>query len=114
MATKTQEILYAVVGAGDLAVAKARNLRTVADRKKSTKLYKDLVKRGQTVSKNVKSAGPTKRALEQTKTARAQIRSATTSVTKAIGLGSKATASAPKAAAKSSTTKSKSTTAKAS
>ena len=86
---KTQELVYAVVGAGDFAIEKARSI-TKIDRKASQKLYKDFIKRGRTVSRRVSTAAPTKRAIEQTKTARSQIKAATTSVAKAVRLDAKA------------------------
>jgi hypothetical protein len=96
MANKTQEVLYAVVGAGDLAVEKIRDARQRTDRKTTQKFFKDLVKRGQAISKTVRNSGPTKRALAQTKTARAQVKAAATSVQKAVGLNGKAASSAAK------------------
>jgi hypothetical protein len=88
---KAQELLYAVVGAGDLAVEKAKGL---SDRDQTTKIYKDLVKRGRTLSTKIKSSGPTKRAIEQTRTARSQAKAAATSATKAVRANSKAARSA--------------------
>jgi hypothetical protein len=84
---KAQEIIYAVVGAGDFA---AEKVRKVTDRKNSLKLYKDFVKRGRTVWTNVRSSGATKQAITQTKAARAQVKAATTSVTKAFRADAKA------------------------
>ena len=81
---KTQELLYAVVGAGDFALEKAKNVTKVADRKTTTKLYKDFVKRGRGLSTKVRNSAPTKQAVAQTKTARTQIKAATTSLTKAV------------------------------
>ena len=81
---KTQELLYAVVGAGDFTVEKVRNARKVADRKTGQKLYKDFVKRGKTLSTKVRNSAPTKQALAQTKNARAQVKAATTSVSKLL------------------------------
>lgn len=98
---KTQELLYAVVGAGDYAAEKARDLTRI-DRKASQKLYKDFIKRGRTLSRRVTAAAPTKRALEQTKTARTQIRAATTSVAQAVRLDAKAARSAATKVSKAS------------
>lgn len=81
---KTQELLYAVVGAGDFALEKAKNVTKVADPKATTKLYKDFVKRGRGISTKVRNSAPTKQAVAQTKTARTQIKAATTSLTKAV------------------------------
>jgi len=81
---KTQELLYAVVGAGDFALEKAKGVTKVADRKTTSKLYKDFVKRGRGLSTRVKNSAPTKQAIAQTKTARTQIKAASTSLTKAV------------------------------
>lgn len=81
---KTQELFYAVVGAGDFAVQKAKNVRKLADRKVSQKYYKDFVKRGRTLATKVKNTAPAKRALEGTEVARRRFKSATANVTKAV------------------------------
>ena len=91
---RTQEFVYALVGVGDLALEKARNVTKIADRSASGEVYNDFVKRGRTLSRRVSSAAPTKRALEQTKTARAQVKAAGTSVAKAVRLDAKAARSA--------------------
>ena len=98
---KGQEMIYAVVGAGDLALEKIAEIRNLADRKAAEKAYKDVVKRGRTLSNRIKSSAPTKQAIQQTKTARSQVKAATTSVTKAFQV----TASGPtrKAAAQTKT-----------
>lgn len=80
---KTQELLYAVVGAGDFAIDKARNLRKI-DSKSATIVYTDFVKRGQSLSKKIRTSAPSKQAVAQTKTARTQVKAAATSVSKAI------------------------------
>jgi hypothetical protein len=99
---KTQELLYAVVGAGDFAVEKARGIRKIADRKTTDKVYRDFVKRGRTVSTRVRNAGPTKQAIEQTKTARSQVKAAATGVRKAIRADARAAKEAPSKATKAS------------
>lgn len=81
---KSQEVLYAAVGVGDFAIEKVRNIPTIADRKTRTKTYKDLVKRGRSLTTRIKNSAPTKQALAQTKTARSQVKAAATSVSKAI------------------------------
>ena len=86
---KTQEVLYAVVGAGDFAVEKAKGIRRI-DRKTTDKLYRDFVKRGRSVSSRIRNSGPTKQAIEQTKTARSQVKAAATGVRKAIRADAKA------------------------
>lgn len=80
---KTQELLYAVVGAGDFAIDKARNVRKI-DAKSAGTIYTDFVKRGQSLSKKIRTSAPSKQAVAQTKTARSQVKAAATSVSKAI------------------------------
>jgi hypothetical protein len=99
---KTQELLYAVVGAGDFAAEKVRGVTKIADRKTTQKLYKDFVKRGKTLSTRIKNSGPSKQAVAQTKTARTQVKAAATSVTKAVRANTKATKSAASKTAKAS------------
>jgi hypothetical protein len=99
---KTEEILYAVVGAGDFAVEKATNLRNVVDRNKTEKIYKDFIKRGRTLSKRISNSAPTKQAVAQTKTARSQVKAAATSLTKPVRANATATRSAAGKAAKAS------------
>ena len=99
---KTQELLYAVIGAGDLTIEKVAGLRDLADRKRSQKLYKDFVKRGRTLSNRIKNSAPTKTAVAQTKTARSQVRAAATSVRKAVKADVRATTTAATKAAKAS------------
>ncbi len=99
---KTEEILYAVVGVGDLAVEKATNLRKVVDRDATEKVYKDFIERGRSLSKRISNSAPTKQAMAQTKTARSQIKAASTSLTKAVRANAVATRSAASKAAKAS------------
>lgn len=99
---KTQELLYAVIGAGDLTVEKVRGLRELADRKQTEKVYKDFVKRGRTISTRIRNSAPTKTAVAQTKTARSQVKAAATSVRKAVKADVRATSSAASKAAKAS------------
>ena len=80
---RTRELLYAVVGVGDLALEKAKRLRTI-DAKATTEMYDDLVERGQALSRKIRNSAASKQAMAQTKTARSQVKAATTSVTKAI------------------------------
>ena len=91
---KTQELIYAVVGAGDFTVEKVKDLRNLADLKKSEKLYNDFIKRGRTISKRIRNSAPTKNAIAQTKTARTQVKAAATSVRKAVTADFRATTSA--------------------
>lgn len=99
---RTQEFVYALVGAGDFAVEKARSVTKIADRAASEKVYNDFIKRGRTLSNRVGNAAPTKRAVEQTKTARAQVKAATTSVAKAVRLDTKAVRNAAAKVSKAS------------
>ena len=99
---KAQEILYAVVGAGDYAMEKATDLTKIADLQNTQKVYGDFIKRGRTFSKKIRSSAPTKRALAQTKTARTQIKAATTSVSKAVQANVEATRSIAQRFAKAS------------
>jgi hypothetical protein len=92
---KAQEMLYAVVGAGEFAIEKAKDARSLTDPKSTQKLYKDFVKRGRSLSTRIKNSGPTKQAIAQTKTARSRIRGAATSVTKAAQATAKGTRTAP-------------------
>ncbi|MEA2476958.1 MAG: hypothetical protein QOC87_1157 [Actinomycetota bacterium] len=86
---KTPEILYAVVGAGEFAVEKARNASKITDISSTTKVYNDFVKRGKSLSKRVKNAGPTRQAVAQSKTARTRVKGAWTSVGKAVQANAK-------------------------
>lgn len=99
---KTQELLYAVVGAGDFALEKAKNLSRVTDRKATTRVYKDFVKRGRSLSTRIRNSGTTKKAIAQTKTARTQVKAATTGVTKAVRANSRAAWAAAAKATKAS------------
>jgi hypothetical protein len=87
---KAQELLYAVVGAGDFVVDKARSAGRLADRKSTTKLYKDFVKRGKALSIRIEKSAPTRQAVAQSKAARAQVKAAATSARKALRANSKA------------------------
>ncbi len=101
MAT-TRELLYAVIGAGDLAVEKAMNLPTIVDRDATRQMYSDLVKRGRSLSNRIKSSAATKEATSQTRAARRQVKAAATSVTKAVRANARATRSAAEKAAAAS------------
>jgi hypothetical protein len=92
---RAQEFLYAVIGAGDYAVEKAKSL---TERKNTKEAYRDLVERGRTLSVKIKSSAPTKQAIAQTRTARSQAKAAATSASKAVRANARA--------AKSATTKS--------
>jgi hypothetical protein len=81
---KAQELIFAVVGAGDFAVEKARGARKLADRKTTQKYYKDFVKRGRTVSTKVSGSAPAKQAVTRAKAARTQVKSAATGVSNAV------------------------------
>lgn len=78
--SKTKEALYALVGAGDFAVAKVRDVRRVVD----PGLYSDFVARGREISGRIERSVPTRRAVDRTRTARSQAKAAATSVRKAV------------------------------
>lgn len=99
---KAQEVLYAVVGAGDYAVEKARAAAASADRKKAQKTYSEFIQRGRALSRKIRTSTPTRQAVAQTKAARAQVKGAATSVTKAVRADTKATQSAVKKATQAS------------
>ena len=98
---KGENLVYALVGAGDYAIDKVKNVGSI-DRKQSEKLYNDFVSRGRKLSTSIKNARPTKQAMEQTKVARTQVKAAATSIRKAVGAQAKATRSAAGKAAKAS------------
>ena len=85
---KAQEVLYALVGAGDFTVRKMKDLSKI-DAKSSQEIYEDFVKRGKSLSTKVRYSAPTKQAIEQTRTAQTQVKAATTSVGKAIKVGAR-------------------------
>jgi hypothetical protein len=99
---KGQEILYAIVGIGDLAVEKASVLPKLADPDSTRQAYDDFIKRGRAFSKKIRNSAATKRAMDQTKTARTQIKAATTSVSKAVQANLEATRSIAQRFAKAS------------
>lgn len=84
--TKAQEVLYAVVGAGDFAVDKVKGIRKVADRKRNEKMYEDFVKRGRTLSVQVKNSTPGKQVRSGTEVAKDQLNDAAKNVGKALGV----------------------------
>lgn len=101
----TKNILFAAVGAGDLALEKVREvdrskIRQISRQRLSevqeilesagakaltdgATFYKGLVKRGENTLKGVGNSAPYKRAIAQTKTARSQTKAAVTSSRKA-------------------------------
>lgn len=85
---KAQEVLYALVGAGDFTVRKMKDLSKI-DAKSSQEIYEHFVKRGKSLSTKVRYSAPTKQAIEQTRTAQTQVKAATTSVGKAIKVGAR-------------------------
>lgn len=84
--SKAQEIIYAVVGAGDFAVDKVKNVTSIADRKANEKRYRDFVKRGRTLSTKVKNSTPGKQIAAQTEPVKTQVEDAFKTVTKAFGV----------------------------
>lgn len=99
---KTQDLLYAVVGVGDLAIERVRGASKLTDRKAAQKAYRDLVKRGRALTTSVRSSGSAKQAIAQTKVARSQVKAAATSVTKAVRANAKASKSVAEKAAQAS------------
>lgn len=101
----TKNIVFAAVGAGDLALEKAREIdrnqiRQISRQRLSNiqgilesagvkvltdgaTFYKGLVKRGEKTLSGVSNSAPYKRAVAQTKTARSQTKAAVTSSRKA-------------------------------
>jgi len=94
---KAQEVLYAVVGAGDFAVEKAKDL---TERESTTHAYRELVSRGRALTAKVKSSAATKQAMAQTRAARSQAKAAATSASKAVRANAKAARSATTRTAK--------------
>ncbi len=113
----TKQVMFAAVGAGDLAAEKIRkvqstlypmNMRSINAKelkaqfeKNSTqaidiamRTYADLVERGRITVERVRKAAPTKRAVEQTKVAKAQTKGAVTSAKKAAASTVEATKNA--------------------
>ena len=100
-------VFDATVGAGDLAVEKAKsfagNMREFDARdfwtkrqKRLTKNYNRLVVRGANVRKGVTQSTPAKRAATQTTQAKRQVKAAATSIRKAVSADVEATKSAAK------------------
>ncbi|MFN2388259.1 MAG: hypothetical protein ABR575_01430 [Actinomycetota bacterium] len=100
--TNTKDVLYAVVGAGDLIVDKARAFRSVTDAAGVEKVYGELVARGHNLTERIRRAAPTKQAVAQTKVARSQVKAAATSIGKAVRSDAKAARSAAGKVAKAS------------
>lgn len=85
----TKDVLYAAVGAGDLAMEKLRNVGSV-DLDAAQQIYSDLITRGRSLSTRIRNSAPTKQAVAQTKTARSRVKAAATSVTKATRIDARA------------------------
>ncbi len=81
-----QEIMYAVVGAGDFAVDKVKTIGSIADRKANQKRYRDFVKRGRSLSTKVKSSKHGKQIAAQAEPVKVQVEDALKTVTKAFGV----------------------------
>ncbi|MBI4259907.1 MAG: hypothetical protein HY658_05020 [Actinobacteria bacterium] len=97
---KARGALYAGLGAGQLALEKARGaadwMRDYATPSgfraywskradRAAKTYSSLAVRGRKLARSMAKSAPAKRAGEQTKVARTQIKAAATSVRKALG-----------------------------
>ena len=91
-------MMYAVIGAGDLAVEKVRDARKIVD----PSVYSDLVGRGRDLTGRIAKAAPTKKAVDRTRTARSQAKAAATSVRKAVRANATAARSAAEKVAKAS------------
>lgn len=116
--TKPQEILYAAVGIGDLAVEKVKSARRLAERDTTRKIYTQAIGRGRTLSRKARNTPAGKRVVAGTEVARKQVQDATKTVTKAFGVnivswpGSRSRSSAPKSSSTTKTTARKKTTRK--
>jgi hypothetical protein len=91
---KSQGFIYALVGAGDLALERLMKTRAVVERARSREVYDDVVTRGRKLSTRIQRSAPSKQAAAQTKAARAQLKAATTSLGKAVQTNAYATRSA--------------------
>ena len=100
--SKTREMVYAVVGAGDFTIEKVKSAREIVDPKRTQKVYADFVQRGRNLSGRIGKSAPTKKAAEQTRVARSQAKAAATSVGKAVRANAKAARSAASKATKAS------------
>lgn len=94
----TKEILYAVVGAGDLTLEKVKGVRGIVD----PAVYSDFVARGRDLTGRIGRSAPTKQAVERTRTARSQAKAAATSARKAVTANVTAARSAAGKVAKAS------------
>ncbi len=94
--TEARKPLFAVVGAGDLAVENIKELPTQVVAISATlpgkafELYGDLVQRGQKLVSTIRRSSATQQAEAQIKVAKAQAKAATTSATKAAKATAKA------------------------
>jgi hypothetical protein len=83
--------LYATIGTGSFVSERAKKFADRIQgyatdyRKWVSSNYRDLVRRGERITRSIRSSAPVKRATSQTKTAQRQVKSATTSVRKALG-----------------------------
>lgn len=102
---KTQDVFLALVGVGDLAVEKARNLPALAERVKTQQYFDDFVTRGRAVQRTVKNSTTGKQILRQTDVAREQVREVTKSIEKSLGVNVVAWPRSRKTTASRSTTK---------
>ncbi len=88
--SRTKEVLYAVVGAGDFTIEKVKDARRIVD----PSLYSDFVARGRDISGRIGKSAPTRRAIDRTRAARSQAKAAATSVRKAVRANATAARSA--------------------
>jgi hypothetical protein len=88
---EARNALYATLGTGSFAVDRtkraAKRVQGYANdyRKWAMSNYRDLVKRGERITRSVRQSGAVKRAKSQTDTAQAKVKGAVTSVRKALG-----------------------------
>ena len=105
---------YALIGAGDAAVASGKALLNKArgvqpekvrqqlsasadtSRRWVTKRYASWAKRGERLATQISNSAPAKRAATQTKQARSQVKAAATGVRKAVGAQTEAAKTAAK------------------
>ncbi|MGH2724239.1 MAG: hypothetical protein ACRDI0_08215 [Actinomycetota bacterium] len=79
-----KKAFHAVLGSGDFAVEKSKELADAA-RRNSVRAYADLAGRGERVANRVRRTKPAKRAAEGTRQAARQVKGAYTSIRKAVG-----------------------------
>lgn len=102
MIEQMQNAGYALIGLGDLAAEKVKEMvdrarKIKVDREEIESTYGDLSKRGTKIVRKVTTSKPAKQAKEGTKQAARQLKGAATSLRKAAGLEEEKKARAKKA-----------------